>query len=187
MGLKEELVSMLERQRLVQYSVVLFVFFYQNFSEKRCTPRLKICERIQYKYKKTEIVELRQQNSGPLKVVMDSFTEQYLKLCGPESGASVPIVLMCDAVRMRVGHVEVNNEAQQAKLTGRLALSVFLAIRDKQMRRICDRDDPGCNGMCAHSQSADIPLQWPLRGLGNPDYKPPHLNSRRSCVVVWEM
>lgn len=78
-------------------------------------------------------------------------------------------MLMCDAVHMRVGHVEVNNEAQQAKLTARPALSVFLAIRDKQMRRICDRDDPGCNGMCVRSQSTDIPFQQPLAALSSPD------------------
>lgn len=83
------------------------------------------------------------------------------------------LVLMCDAVRMRVGHVEVNNEARQAKLTGRPALSVFLAIANKQTRRICDRDDPVCTGMCACSQSTDIPVRWPppLPGLSSPDYK----------------
>lgn len=76
-------------------------------------------------------------------------------------------VLLCDAVCVCVGHVEVNNEAQQAKLTERLR--VFLAIGDKQMRRICDGDDHGCNWRCARSQSTDIPFQWPLAGLSNPD------------------
>lgn len=101
--------------------------------------------------------------------------------------SAVPVWCVMLSVRMRVGHVEVNNEPQQAKLTGRPALSVFLAIRDQQMRRICDGDDPGCNGMSARSQSTDIPFQRPLAGVSGPDYRAPHLNTRRLCVAVWEM
>lgn len=41
MGLKEELVSMLERQRLVQYSVVLVFFFLSELLREKMHPAAK--------------------------------------------------------------------------------------------------------------------------------------------------